>query len=125
MTAIDNKETFISDYEIGFTVSFFAEKKYSRIPNLQGNPFFEYDDPIWFKKAGNDTESEGIQHKNFYLKEDFRETIREGYPLNNFPHCYLFHDLTDHSILSLQDIVDIEDIWVEVGLRVQNIQDVS
>ena len=121
---MENHETFIIDYEIGFTFCFFAENKYAHIPDLQGNPFFEYE-PIWFLKAGNKTESEITDHKDFYLKEDFNERIRDGYPLNNFPHCYLFHDLTDHTILALQDIVYIEDIWVEVVLRVQNFQNIN
>jgi len=43
-------------------------------------------------------------------------------PLNHFSHCYIFNDLLDHTILSYQDIIDIEDIWIDVVLRVQNFQ---
>lgn len=39
------------------------------------------------------------------------ETTQVGCSLMILHNCFLFHDLKDHSILSLQDIVDIEDIW--------------
>jgi len=121
LTSMQNPDTFISDYEIEFKLSFFSERKYAHIPDLQGNSFFEYE-PIWFNKAGTGKESEKDQHKNWLLKEDHTEVIHEGHPLCTFHHCYLFHDLIYHTILSFQDIVDIEEIWLEVVLRIQNFQ---
>jgi hypothetical protein len=123
ITDMQNSDPFISDYEIEFLLSFFAEQKYSHIPNLQGNTFFECK-PIWFAKADR-SESERKEHKDWLFKTDHTEIIHEGHPLYNFRHCYLFHDLIDHTILSYQDIVDIEDVWIEVVLTVQNFQSVS
>ena len=124
LTSMENHDAFISDYELGFNLSFFTERKYAHIPGLQGNPFFEYE-PIWFLKAGSATESEIDERKDWLFKTDHSEVIHEGHPLNNFHHSYLFHDLIHHTILSYQDIIDIEDIWLEVVLRIQNFQDVS
>lgn len=121
---MQNQDTFISDYELSFKLSLFAEKKYADIPDLQGNPLFQCE-PIWFYKAGTGEESEKNRHKDWLFKTDHTEVIEEGHPLYGFHHCYLFHDLIDHTILSFQDIVDIEDIWLEVVLRIQNFQDIS
>ena len=124
LTLMKNPNPFIMDYEIEFELSFFAERKYSHIPDLQGNPFFECK-PIWFQKAEHGKESDRKEHKDWLFKTDHREGIRENHPLSGFPHCYMFHDLIDHSILCYQDIVDIEDIWMEVVLTVQNFQEIS
>jgi hypothetical protein len=114
-----NQDPFVTDYEIEFNISFFAEKKYAHIPDLEGNPFFDYD-PLLFSKTEGKSESEIIQHKEWIFNVDHTEYIREGHPLYSFRHCWLFHDLIDHTILSYQDIVDIEDMWIDVNLIVQN-----
>jgi len=114
-----NHDPFVTDYEIEFNISFFAEKKYAHIPDLEGNSFFDYD-PSLFSKTEGKSESEIIQHKEWIFDVDHTEHIREGHPLNSFRHCWLFHDLIDHTILSLQDIVDIEDMWIDVTLIIQN-----
>jgi hypothetical protein len=123
LKSMENPDTFISDYEIEFKLNFFSEKKYSNIPDLQGNPFFE-NEPIWFHKANTGKESERNEHKVWLFKTNHTEVIHEGHPLNNFRHCYLFHDLIYHTILSYQDILDIEDVWFEVILRIQNFQEI-
>ena len=122
LPVMKDPDTFISDYEIEFKVCFFAEKKYSYITDLQGNPFFECE-PIWFYKADRN-ETECKEHKNWLFNADHTEGIQEGHPLYSFEHSYLFHDLIDHTILSYQDIADIEDIWIEVVLTVQNFQEI-
>lgn len=124
LNLMNNNDPFISDYEIEFKLNFFSEKKYSNIPDLQGNPIFECD-PIWFYKKEMGKESEKNEHKDWLFKTDHTKSFCEGHPLNNFHHCYLFHDLIDHTILSYQDIVDIEDIWLEVVLRIQNFQEIQ
>ena len=121
LTLMQNHDPFISDYEIQFNLSFFSERKYSNIPDLEGNPIYE-SEPIWFYKTEFGKESNKNEHKDWYFKTDHTELFSEGHPLNNFPHCYLFHDLIYHTILSYQDIVDIEEIWLEVILRIQNFQ---
>ncbi len=122
LPAMKDPDTFISDYEIEFEVCFFAEKKYSHIPDLQGNPFFECR-PIWFYKADRN-EAECKEHKDWLFNTDHTEVFQGRQALSSFKHSYMFHDLIDHTILSYQDIADIEDIWIEVVLTVQNFQEI-
>jgi len=122
LPVMKDPDTFISDYEIEFKVCFFAEIKYSHIPDLQGNPFFECE-PIWFFKAYR-KEDECKEHKDWLFNTDHTEAFQGRQPLSSFKHSYLFHDLIDHTILSYQDIADIEDIWIEVVLTVQNFQEI-
>ena len=57
---------------------------------------------------------------------DYRETVRR-FPgqLNQIPHCWLFHDLYDHSYgpeqpaLSLADCLRIDQIWVRIVVEHQ------
>ena len=112
--------SFISDYEIQFQFQYFSEVKYSHIPSLQGNPFFEHE-PIFYHKADR-PKPEIEEAKDWLFNTSHTEIIKEGHPIYNFNHCYIFHDLLDHTILSYQDIIDIEDIWIDVVLRVQNFQ---
>lgn len=59
-------------------------------------------------------------------EQDFREAGRP-FPgrLNETPHCWLFHDLYDHSYglgqpaLSLRDCLRIDRIWVRVAVEHQ------
>ena len=69
--------------------------------DLQGNPFFKCQ-PICFAKAER-SESDRNDHKDWLFKTDYFEVNRKGHPLYSFRHCYLFHDLIDHTILSYQD----------------------
>ena len=97
LPGMKDPDTFISDYEIEFEVCFFAEKKYSHIPDLQGNPFFECQ-PIWFSKADR-KEAECKEHKDWLFNTDHTEVFQGRQQLSSFKHSYLFHDLIDHTIL--------------------------
>ncbi|MEI6890382.1 MAG: hypothetical protein WCL03_14025 [Bacteroidota bacterium] len=110
--------SFIFDYDIQFQFQYFSEVKYSHIPSLQGNPFFEHE-PIFYHKADR-PKPEIEEAKDWLFNTSHTEIKHEDHPLNNFSQCYIFHDLLDHTILSYQDIIDIEDIWIDVILRVQN-----
>lgn len=66
------------------------------------------------------------------LDEDFREPPgRFPGRLNTIPHCWLFHDLYDHSYglsqpaLSLRDCLRIGRIWVDIGVRHQATLDID
>ena len=50
LAMMSQPNSFISDYEIQFQFQYFSEVKYSHIPSLQGNPFFEHE-PIFYHKA--------------------------------------------------------------------------
>ena len=36
-------------------------------------------------------------------------------------HCYLFHQLYDHTHLAWQDIIEIDEVWMEVNVDFQNV----
>lgn len=109
------KNSFVSDYEIEFQLSLWAEKKYSSIEELQGNSFFTYNPPLHFIKK--ETSNEVNAYKHFIFEEN-HNTNPDKY--KNQWHCYLFHDLYDHTWLSWQDLVDIEELWIEVIVRIQH-----
>jgi len=124
ITEIKNNNPVVSDYEISFKVSLFSERKYSHIEELQGNPFFECE-PFCFRKTENSSPEDREQHKIWLFKTNHTENLSDGQPVSNFQHCYLFHHLTDHTFLSYQDIIDIEEFWIEVVLNLQNFTFIS
>ncbi len=109
--------TFVCDYEIEFRLSLWAEKKYANIKELEGNPFFEYNPYVAYYKKNDERHRDVDEHK-FWLFEENHNEHPEIFKNQN--HCYLFHDLYDHTYLSWQDIVDIEEVWIEVIVIVQS-----
>lgn len=111
--------SYVFDYEIEFSVELWAEKKYGHIEELEGNPFFKYEPTLisYYKKSRIDQNDDDSEHKRFLFEDDLNE-----YPetFKGQRHCSLLHDLYDHTYLSFQDIVDIEAIWIEVFVRIQN-----
>jgi hypothetical protein len=104
--------SFVSDYEIEFRVKLWSEKKYENLEELHGNPFFFYEPSLLsYHKEDNS------EHKRFLFEDDLNE--HPGV-FTNQRHCSLLHDLYDHTYLSYQDIVDIEEVWIEVLFKVQN-----
>jgi hypothetical protein len=119
-------ENFISDYEIEFRLSLFSKEKYSGIEDLEGNPFFTYKPSLLFfyKKNGNSTQKDIDDYKNRIKSTNYND-YPIGHPLHNQHHNIILHDLEDHTILAWQDIIDIEEIWFEVIVNVQNIFEVK
>jgi len=122
---IENKNSFISDYEIDFNLSLYAENKYKDIEDLQGNSFFEFRPTIGYYKYDKDKIFENEKHKEWLLNTNHNEYENTGHPLKNQHHCWLLHELYDHTYLSWQDIVDIEEVWFEVILTVQNFESIK
>jgi len=118
---IKGARPFISDYEIEFKLSLFSPQKYSKIEDLDGNPFFEYNPILGFNKSVDSPGLIEIKKNIDLLQTNFNEFQFSEHPLKEQNHCYLLHDLYDHTILSWQDIVDLEEIWFEVILTLQNI----
>lgn len=122
LTIIGQTGSFISDYEIEFRLSLFEEKKYAHVEELQGNPFFEYEPSYWFRKKGGSDNEDINEYKNWLFNENHNEFQHQlNHPLKDQYHCILLHDLYDHTYLSWQDIVDIEEVWFEVMVLFQNI----
>ena len=111
----------LDDFEIDVTLSFMRR---------EDDP--EIDDDSDNFLTTRQTSMKGFDTDAPRLDEDFRETIRR-FPgrLNTIPHCWLFHDLYDHSYglsqpaLSLSDCLRIGQIWVDIGVRHQATLDID
>jgi hypothetical protein len=114
--------SFISDYEIEFRVSLFAENKYNNVQELQGDSFFQYEPTLGFIK---------FDENNPQLKDDKKDwlfNVNHNEHTDTFEgqhHCWLLHELYHHTYLSWQDIIDIEEVWFEVILKVQNFESIK
>lgn len=111
--------TFINDYEISFNVELFADNKFQHIEEMIGNPFYQFKPFMGFfkkqKSNNNTSEAEWLLNENLNMFQRIA-----NHPLKNQHHSYLLHHLYDHTFLAWQDIVDIEEIWIEIELTIQN-----
>ena len=121
LNLMKGRHSFISDNEIKFRLSLFSEKKYSKIEELRDNPFFKYEPLLKFHKSNDSSGLIQIKGNKDLLNTNCNEFQFSEHPLKDQNHCYLLHELYDHTFLSWQDIVDIEEIWVEVILTIQSI----
>jgi hypothetical protein len=118
---MQQKSSFISDYEIEFNLQLYASKKYAKCKEMEGYPFLDYDPHISFRKQENNCSEEIEGHKQWLLNQNHNEyQFDEVHPLKLQHHCYLLHDLYDQTYLAWQDIIDTEMIWFDIVLKVQN-----
>ena len=112
------ENSFITDYEIDFRVALCSEKKYSHFESMEGDPFFDFHPCLFnFRKKGHDSGS----HFNWIFNTNHNEFgCLDNHPLEHQVHCALMHDLCDHTYLAWQDIVDIENIWIDIEVKIQN-----
>jgi hypothetical protein len=121
---------FRTDFELEYELKLWSPTKLAHLEELEGNPFYTFRTILPnFKKYTNsetnpyeweiDDESESL---NWVINDNHNEfECNNGHPLSQQHHCWLFHELYHHTYLSLQDIVDIEEIWMEVVTRHQHI----
>ena len=119
--------SFVSDYEISFNVELFAEEKYSGIEEMECNSFFRFNPTLFcFDKFSDEEDVEMLNIESWLLNENHNEfQYLEHHPLSHQHHCALFHDLYDHTYLAWQDIIDVEEVWIEVLVRVKNFQNME
>ncbi len=73
----------------------------------------EEGDPFYEDKAY-------IMFRDFTLDEDYTEDWNEGnHPLRHLHFCYTMHCIVFHSHLSWEDILDINDVWIELKVDYQ------
>jgi len=125
---------FLVDYEVEYELQLWAPKKFAHLKPLEGNPFFTLHTTLPdFKKYINseansydweiDDDSESL---DWIFNENHNEyRFIKTHPLNHQEHCWLFHELYHHTLLSWQDFIDIEEIWIEVVSRHQHISPAS
>lgn len=59
-----------------------------------------------------------------FYNDNWNELAKE-HPLSNEFFCYTMHCLLFHSPLTWQDIVDIDDVWIDLNIRYQFVLDKS
>ena len=125
-------DPFVSDYEIDFSIDIYASDKYSYIPEMECIPIYsghpnmgltKHDFKQGKSNPGNINEGGSLQ---WFLEENHNEfRFRSDHPLKHQHHCWLLHELYDHTYLSWQDILYIKEIWVDVVLVTQSCGEIS
>lgn len=108
-------DPFVSDYEIDFKIDIYASEKFSHLPELDGIPIYSGHPTMGFTKhdfeknknnSGNNNEGGSLQ---WFLEENHNEFLfRSDHPLKHQHHCWLLHEIYDHTYLAWQDILDME-----------------
>ena len=101
---VANKE--IEDYNICVELSYWNTHFDEYHDDMEGNPVYSTCNTFMI-----------FQDAEHYIDEDYTECINVQLPVIN--HCYSFHDLYDHSGLTLFDISNMEDVWMEVKIDYQ------
>lgn len=121
---IEIEDTFTDDYEVDFNIHLFAENKFQQFEDMIGNSFYQFKAYMGFIKGEYKDEVNGLKESYFTDNHNMYQW-KPDHPLRNQHHCYLLHFLYDHTILAWQDIIDIEEIWVEIELTIQNFSEVK
>lgn len=105
------KEQVIDDYEMDTEVHCWSGTHYKAWhEDFEGNPFYKHYNLHIF----------GIENSELHFTENWNEfENKPTHPLAKEYHCYLFHHLTDHTALAWEDVLRIDDIWVEIKIRNQ------
>jgi hypothetical protein len=103
-------EKIIDDYEVEIIIECWNNNYYRKLNEaFYGNPFFRSTTLSTF-------------HKNqdiMFYEDNWNEfQFMDGHPLKDQFHCYTFHHLYDHTVLTWFDILNIDSVWIE--LRVWN-----
>lgn len=106
----EKKDSIITSYYIDYTINLYSHKKYEHIPQMNGKPFFSFDE-IFIKE---------IRTKERYcpyaktIEPEFTAFHILNHPLQGIYHNDIIHDLfSHHYILSYSDIIDIEEFCIE------------
>ena len=103
------KNQLIYDFEIEITLECWNKNYYENFDSdLEGNPFYEIS--CNFMNFQNDI---------MYKKLDFYE-FEANLPIQKVEHCYTFHHLYDHTVLTFFDLCNIDEIWMELKVIYQN-----
>ncbi|HPH16221.1 MAG TPA: hypothetical protein PK029_03550 [Bacteroidales bacterium] len=105
----------LDEYYIEFRVSLFAPKKYVHILEMEGKPYYSFKEVFV-----ENTNIEDDSPFDYTLPPEFT-AFTKNHPLQGIHHNMLMHDLFDHhDIVSYSDILDVEEIWIEPIIRLQN-----
>lgn len=130
MNQVEN-DPFINDYEIEFVVDIYSTSKYDHISEMDGIPIYSELTSLGFLKHEFQKQKESGKNSSinqpesgsltWFLEETHNEyRYQTNHPLQHQHHCWLFHELYDHTYLAWQDILDMEAIWIDVVLVTQH-----
>jgi hypothetical protein len=103
------KNQLIDDFELEITLECWNKNYYKNFDSdLEGNPFYEISCDFM-----------NFQDDIIYKKLDFYE-FKANLPIQKTEHCYTFHHLYDHTILTFFDLCNIDEIWMELKVIQQN-----
>ena len=108
---------WIDEYELECTMMLWNSKLDILDPEFEGNPFHE-SSLIHFGNTDNDVDE-------VFFTDNWNEFAHSpDHPLSKEFHCYTFHHIYDHTVLSWSDIVEIDQVWIEIEVRNQFLIDI-
>jgi len=107
------KDKVIDDYNLKSELAFFSDDKfYKRLyKECEGNPIWQ--DTTYLLFSNHKYED----HKELYI-DDWNE-FGEDHPMAKIPFCYTMHCLVFHSPMAWEDILRIDDVWIELKVEHQ------
>lgn len=120
---------FDDDYELEGTLEYVFNDKTS-ICCLTDDNYYGSNFAVMIKTLYEVYAHSGIE--SIVTLNEHRGPLDDGvswdeYPFNRFPEfkdfiiCYAVHDLTDHKLYSIPDLLRLNDFWSEVEFKVQSI----
>ena len=99
----------IDDYNFDCVLQVFSENDNCNKRNNmeEGNPIYE-DYLTIFKKKTDDC----------FFTDDWNELYAE-HPLRHIPFCYSMHCIYSHSHLTWEDILQIDNVWIDIKVDYQ------
>lgn len=119
---------FDDDYELEGALRFVFNDE-SSIRRLPEDDSFSSNFPVMIKTLYEVYSHSGSE--NILTITEHHGPLDDGqswneYPFNRFPEfndliiCYAVHDLTDHKLYSIPDLLHLNDFWSEVDFKVQS-----
>lgn len=120
---------FDDDYELEGTLQYVFNDKIS-ICCLTDDNYYGSNFAVMIKTLCEVYAHSGIE--SIVTLNEHRGLLDDGvswdeYPFNRFPEfkdfiiCYAVHDLTDHKLYSIPDLLRLNDFWSEVEFKIQSI----
>ena len=120
---------FDDDYELEGTLKFVFNDETS-ISRLPDDDYYGSNFAVMIKTLYEVYVDDGIE--SIVTINEHHGPLDDGvswyeYPFNRFPEfkdfiiCYAVHDLTDHKLYSIPDLLRLNDFWSEVEFKVQSI----
>ena len=108
---------WIDDIEMEYTLGLWNSRLDVLHPEFEGNPFY--------KGTLNHFRFNDEEHDDAFINDNWNEAFGGTHTMANDFHCYTFHHLYDHTYLSWEDIIGIEQVWIEIVVQNQFLIDTA